>query len=75
MKGTEKSNRNIFCQGNEGRLRIFKKLFLKEIQKGLRNVIKTFINKMEKGFEYLIKNFVTNEGHFENLLNILLSTK
>jgi hypothetical protein len=33
MKGTEKSNRNIFCQGNEGRLRIFKKLFLKENQK------------------------------------------
>jgi hypothetical protein len=46
MKGTEKSNRN-FCQGNEGRLRMFKKTLSKRESKGLRNLIKTFINKME----------------------------
>lgn len=50
MKGTEKSNTvEIFVKEMKNVWEYSKKLFLKEIQKGLRNLIKTFINKMEKG--------------------------
>lgn len=53
MKGTEKSNRN-FCQGNEERLRIFKKTLSKRNSKRLEKSDQNFYKQNGEGIEYLI---------------------